>query len=26
LTYNMESAPLAIESNSKWRHCHLIYR
>ena len=26
LPYNMESAPLTIESNSKWRHCqHLPY-
>ena len=25
LPYNMASATLTIESNSKWRHCHLMY-
>jgi len=25
LPYNMASATLTIESNSKWCHCHLMY-
>jgi len=25
LPYNMASATLTIESNDRWRHCHLMY-